>query len=306
MNIKDARYIIAIAEEKTLSQAASVLYVSQSTLSHALSRIESELGTTLFDRSKTPLQITDAGQVCLETAREMVLMNKNMANRLKEIKDSQCGTFRLGLTSLALRCYFPLVFPKVHRKFPDWDFILTTGSISTLQEDLDKGRIDAAIMVNVKSSRYNYIPLLNYSILLAAPASKPIEKKEGAFPVRSLENIPRIHFSSLADEKFIMTTPGQQLYDISVQLFNENGMEPHSLIQCGDMETIHDLIGKNIGVSLLPDIIIPHCQSKKVQYYRIDNENLDRTLAITFMKGKFLPRVMREFIPISREEYFKF
>ena len=137
MNIKDARYIIAIAEEKTLSQAASVLYVSQSTLSHALSRIESELGTTLFDRSKTPLQITDAGQVCLETAREMVLMNKNMANRLKEIKDSQCGTFRLGLTSLALRCYFPLVFPKVHRKFPDWDFILTTGSISTLQEDLD-------------------------------------------------------------------------------------------------------------------------------------------------------------------------
>ncbi len=306
MNIKDARYIIAIAEEKTLSQAASTLYVSQSTLSHALSRIEAELGTVLFDRSKTPLQITDAGEVCLETAREMVLMDKNMKDRLKEIKDARCGTFRLGLTSLALRCYFPLVFPRVRRFFPDWDFILTTGSISTLQEYLDKGRIDAAIMVNIKSSLYNYIPLLNYSILLAAPASRPIEKKEGAYSVRSLENIPKIHFSALAGENFISTTPGQQLYDIAFKLFNENSMTPRSIIQCSDMETIHDLIGEDIGVSLLPDIIIPHCQSNKVRYYRIDHEPLDRTLAITFQKGKFLPRVMREFIPVSRDEYFKF
>ena len=64
-------YIIAIAEERNLTQAAKRLYISQPTLTLYLNRLENELGVKLFDRTKSPVTLTDAGAYYLEKMKKI-------------------------------------------------------------------------------------------------------------------------------------------------------------------------------------------------------------------------------------------
>lgn len=74
MNVKSLKYFITIAEEQNLTKAAKRLFVSQSTLSLFLRKLEEEAGLPLFDRSKNKLTITPAGRLYAETARELIRM----------------------------------------------------------------------------------------------------------------------------------------------------------------------------------------------------------------------------------------
>ncbi len=298
MGPKDAVYIITIAEQKNLSKAAEQLFVSQSALSHALNRIEEDLGTRLFDRTRTPLSITDAGRIYVENARQILISEKNIRQQIREIIDSDRGTVTLGLTSLAQRCYLPLVFPFIRREFPHFQIILKTGTLSELEYMLDHDLIDFAIMVNADSNKYNYVPVMDYTLLLAAPAGKNIGDIRGGTDISDIAKLPEIPFETLADEEFIIMTKGQQLYDIARGLFNSYNFIPRIVLECNSLETIHDLITQGCGLSFLPDITIRCIKSSaSVQYFRIKDENLKRTLTLTYKKGKYLPKIARQFIP---------
>lgn len=297
MGPKDARYITIIAEEKNLSKAADLLFVSQSALSHALNKIESELGTRLFDRTKTPLRITDAGNVYIKNARQILLAENNIKQEIREIIESERGTVTLGLTSLAQRCYLPLVFPHIQEKFPHFQIIIKVGTLAELEYMLDHELIDFAVMVSADSNKYNYISLLNYNLVLVAPSKKRFNNILGSFCIKDISTLPEIPFSSLSQEDFITMTRGQQLYDICMNLFNNYNFIPHIILECNSIETIYEIILHGCGISLLPDIMIKRfVQSPDIQYFRIKEENLGRTLSLTYKKGKYLPKIAKEFI----------
>ena len=301
---KDARYVISIAKYNSISKAAESLFVSQSTLSHALNRIEHDLGISLFNRSKSPLEITEAGKVYIHAAQQMILIDNNMRKELDDIQDDTRGSLNLGLTSLAQRCYFTRVFPNIYKKYPNYKIHLKMGSVAQLQELIDSDIIDAAIMVGIESNRYDYIPLLNYSIVLVAPKTFQLNCQDNRLFTESRSSFPNVNFSALAKREFLLMTPGQQLFDIANNLFAHYHFTPNVILECSDMNTIHDLVSKGIGVSLLPDIIIPFVDSSNVKYYQIANESLNRTLYLTFKKGKYLPKLIKEFKPINRNQFF--
>ena len=61
MFVKNPEYFLTIAKERSISKAAEKLYLSQPYLSQYLAKLESNLGVTLLDRSRSPLQLTQAG-----------------------------------------------------------------------------------------------------------------------------------------------------------------------------------------------------------------------------------------------------
>lgn len=72
MDIKHMRYFVTIVKEGGMTEAADHLFISQPTLSKAISNIEDELDVTLFDRDKRRLSLTDAGKVLLEDRKSVV------------------------------------------------------------------------------------------------------------------------------------------------------------------------------------------------------------------------------------------
>lgn len=78
-------YIFAIAKEQNLTRAAKSLFVSQSTLTMYLNRVEGELGIKLFDRSKTPILPTPAGELCIEELKKIRQIETRLSGRLQQL-----------------------------------------------------------------------------------------------------------------------------------------------------------------------------------------------------------------------------
>ena len=91
MNSKKLKYIITIAELKSISKAANELFISQPSLSSILSNLEKELGVTLFNRSTSPLSLTYAGEKYIKIAKEILSLESNLKKELFDISNMKKG-----------------------------------------------------------------------------------------------------------------------------------------------------------------------------------------------------------------------
>ena len=82
MNLKKLKYIVTIAELRSISKAANELFISQPSLSSILSNLEKELGVTLFNRSTSHLSLTYAGEKYVETANKILSLENNLKKRV--------------------------------------------------------------------------------------------------------------------------------------------------------------------------------------------------------------------------------
>ena len=82
-------YVIAVAECKSISQTAEMLYISQPSLSRYLSNLENELGVNLFVRTLNGTELTAAGKIYLEYAKEIKLLKETMNSKLKELRKEE-------------------------------------------------------------------------------------------------------------------------------------------------------------------------------------------------------------------------
>ena len=98
MNLKELEYIVRISEEKNVTHAANKLFISPSALNQQLLRLERELGTQLFYRSRSGWIPTPAGELYLETARTLLFMKKQAYQRMQDVAEIQRGTLNVGLT----------------------------------------------------------------------------------------------------------------------------------------------------------------------------------------------------------------
>ena len=83
------RYITTVAECKSISAAARRLYISQPALTKQISRLETQLGFKLFDRTKTPLSLTSAGELFVEFADRYVKLENELTNKLRLLDPSK-------------------------------------------------------------------------------------------------------------------------------------------------------------------------------------------------------------------------
>ena len=101
---QEMKYIWQVWQEGSFSRAAEKLYMTQPALSIAVKRVEAGLGAELFDRSRHPLELTQAGEAYIETIRRVRYLEEELERRIEDLRGLQTGTLRLGGTHF-LNCY---------------------------------------------------------------------------------------------------------------------------------------------------------------------------------------------------------
>lgn len=89
-------YIYTVYEEGSFSKAADKLFMTQPALSISVQKIEQSIGMPLFDRSRRPLQLTDAGEIYIDTIKKMMQLEKEQQQRINDIRSLTTGSIRLG------------------------------------------------------------------------------------------------------------------------------------------------------------------------------------------------------------------
>lgn len=250
MDFRQLEYIVAIAENKSISKAAESLFISQSGLNQQLIRLEKELGLKLFDRSKHFLRPTRAGEIYVKNAIEILKIKRNTYTELGDLKNEATGEISLGLTHEHGIDLFTSVFTAFNQRYPHITFALTEAIVAQQNELLLSGRLDLGFVMLRESERINleYIKLFDEELILGIPRNHPEAIRANAFgaPLATTD-LKRFY-----DNKFSLIFGASTMRQLVDPLFQEAGYKPQILIETAMNHALIQLVSKGFCCTIVP------------------------------------------------------
>lgn len=160
-----------VADELSFTKAAARMGYSQSAVSKIIIDLEHECGATLFERSRSGVQITAEGQVLLPAAREVVAAQQSFETRVAEVHNLDSGLIRIGTISSIATHWLPKIIAAFQADYPGIRYELFLGDYEELEGALASGRIDCAFSRLPARYLLNETPLSKTS---CAPCFPPI------------------------------------------------------------------------------------------------------------------------------------
>lgn len=149
MNLRDLRYMLAMAEHQHFGRAAEASGISQPTLSVQIRKLEAQLGVTLFERSGKAATPTAACQRLLGHVRAAVAEADAILAAARSLRDPLAGPFRLGIIPTLAPYLLPLVFAPLRATLPALEVEPWEDQTAALLERLRGHELDAALLATV-------------------------------------------------------------------------------------------------------------------------------------------------------------
>ena len=191
MEVKELNYLIAIAEEKSISRAAERLFMAQSSLSQFLKGLESELGNQLFFRTSTGVRPTESGRIMVEYAYRTLSEYHSARDQMQDIQELEKGRVLMGISTFRGTFLRPPVLNAFHMEYPGIHVEIIEENSMALEQLLQKGEIDLALLVlPVKHLKGEVEPLMQDEICLITRQGHPVLEKAFPTPEDSKSRIP--------------------------------------------------------------------------------------------------------------------
>ena len=250
MDFRQLEYVITVAREKTLLSAAKHLFLSPSALSQHISKLEEELRTPLFKRTKQGWLPTPAGQVYIQMAESVLQQKENAYLQIGDIADDRAGYFTIGVTPGRGTQMFAWVFPRFKEKYPQIRVGLVEGTVLSLKEQLEAGKIDLAFLTTGPDyQNLNIRKQATEEILLAVPRTHPLADLAGNAPGGDFATVDLAQFKT---SSFLLAGEGATLRMLADRLFADAGFMPSVAFESGSLLTLHQLSKSGYGVSFVP------------------------------------------------------
>jgi len=170
LDTKRLEYFCAIAEQGQISRAAKILNISQPPLSRHLKELEEELGAELIIRKGHKWQVTEAGKVLYERARQALNQLTEIPSEVRNAAGGVTGRISVGV-SMSFMSYFTEVVPRISSRFPLLQFRVFVADSTTLEEHAESRRLDFAIvLLPTKKEIFEVQPLPMDHFCVVCPA----------------------------------------------------------------------------------------------------------------------------------------
>ena len=199
MELKQIENILAIAGEGSISRAAERLFLTQSALNQQLLKLEKEIGMQLFERRKHSMVPTEAGQIYLEGARQILQIKENTYKKLNDLHQEGHGTISIAYTPERGADMFSDLFPVFHMLYPEIRFHTKELRNKRMEQALANKEVDLACMTFTEGQqdpRFSYIANVKEEIVLGVPASHPLASLAGE---NSAERLPEVDLNLFRD-----------------------------------------------------------------------------------------------------------
>ena len=139
------KYVYEVYKERSFSNAARNLYISQPALSGMIKKIEKNIGMPLFDRSTTPIQLTECGKKYIKTAEKIMSLEDEFAYYVGKQDELKTGRLTVGSTYLFSSFVLPKYIKKFKASYPDVKVSLFEGNSNLLEKKLANGELDFVV-----------------------------------------------------------------------------------------------------------------------------------------------------------------
>lgn len=264
MDIKNPEYILEIARQQSVTHAAEKLFVTQSTLSQYLLKLENELGTPLFSREKSGLVPTEAGHVYLHAARAVVQIQNAAEVSIAALKKE--GFLCVGVSFWGLTLLTGLL-PAFKSRFPDITLRIFVDDYAHLKVMMQAGRIDLAVIsITEEDDRpaQGAIDLKREELVVALPreAAYCLEHPDAEFI--SEKQLPQ----ALDTLDFIALDEGASIRRIEDTLFRRLMYRPHVICEVEREDSATRMVDAGVGAAILSQEDVRGVRS--IRSFRLD------------------------------------
>lgn len=307
------KYVYEVYKERSFTKAAQNLYISQPSLSARIKKIEEIIGEPLFDRSTTPLQLTEVGKVYIEAAEEITQIEQRVENYINDLAGLKTGNLAVGASTLFAAYVVPSLITQFNQKFPDVHIQLIEGNTAELEEMLGSNALDFVIdNYHYDSILYNKELYCEENILLAVPKHFAVNEELGMYQL-SYKNIknknylnqkyPAVPLGRFADLLFIMLTQGNDTRTRGDRLCRNVGFKPNIVLEFNQQSTAYMASSTQLGATFISDILVSQLPTfENLVYYKLDGEEAKRKVFFYYKTHKYKTRVMEEFVRMMHEQ----
>ncbi|MEM8526081.1 MAG: LysR substrate-binding domain-containing protein [Bacteroidota bacterium] len=245
MNIQQIQYVLSVGELRNFGKAADKCFISQSTLSTMIGKLESEIGITIFDRRSKPITITNEGEKIIEQLKVIARELNMLQEVVSDLKGELAGTLRIGAIPTVGPYILPLFLNKFVEQFPNIQFEVSEITTEKIVDHLEKRQLDIGIVsLPLNNPKLEEIPLYEEPFLFydaqESSYSKAVSiKKIDARRLWLLEegHCMRVQVEQICKLKKEMTTSKRNLN-----------------YKSGTVDTLVKLVDNNKGISFLPQL----------------------------------------------------
>lgn len=307
------KYVYEVYKERSFTKAAQNLYISQPSLSARIKKIEEIIGEPLFDRSTTPLQLTEVGKVYIEAAEEITQIEQRVENYINDLAGLKTGNLAVGASTLFAAYVVPSLITQFNQKFPDVHIQLIEGNTAELEEMLGSNALDFVIdNYHYDSILYNKELYCEENILLAVPKHFAVNEELGMYQL-SYKNIknknylnqkyPAVPLGRFADLPFIMLTQGNDTRTRGDRLCRNVGFKPNIVLEFNQQSTAYMASSTQLGATFISDILVSQLPTfENLVYYKLDGEEAKRKVFFYYKTHKYKTRVVEEFVRMMHEQ----
>ena len=249
IDLKQLKYFLAVAEEKSFSRAAERLHISQPPLSQQIMKLESELGVKLFARTTRTFELTVAGKALMGEASDMLAKMRMTIDTIRQIDRGEVGRLRVGIVGSAMWGPIPSLLEEFQTKYPRVTWTLHEQGPTVQYESLRAKQIDVGFW---REPKMNDDELRNdnlrqelcfrENVCVAVNEHHPLATRS------------HIELTDLADEPMLTLALDKSSFPrYLIQCCVNAGFQPAIFQEAAEPQTILAMVGAGLGVALMPE-----------------------------------------------------
>lgn len=253
MNLRELRYLVAVADHRHFGQAAEACHVTQPTLSAQIKKLEEFLGVTVFERTNKSVEVTSQGALIVAKARTIVEAADELIDVARQGTPPLTGAFHLGIIPTLSPYAVPWLVPALQKKYPQLNLSIHEDLTDNLIERLKDHEIDAAFLaLPIDDSEFAELPLLDEPFLFACAPDHPRAKAK------------TIAAKHLRNEPLLLLAEGHCLRDQALEVCGTqpSPRETGADFTATSLETIGQMVIAGLGTTLLPSMAAQHYQKR--------------------------------------------
>ncbi len=291
MELRQLRYLVALADERHFTRAAAREHIAQPALSQQIRRLEQEVGLALVERTTRRVTVTEAGKTLVARARR-ILSEVDAANaELQALAGVRTGHVSVGTMHTMGPVDVSLALAVFHERHPAVELTVREQSSEELAEMLRDDVLDLAFLSvteRIETQGLVLRQLVSEDLVVVLPHDHPLAGRR------------RLRMAELADEQFVSYREGARLRELLAYAAHQAGFKPQIKLESNESERIRRLVARGMGVAILPQSDADRSAGHLAVAALIE-PSLRRDITLACREGRRLSPAAGEFLALSRE-----
>jgi len=292
MELRRLRYFTAVVQWKGYREASRHLYITQPSISEAVSDLESELGINLFSRDGRVARLTPEGQVFYEEAIKTLAQAERSIATAKRAAKGEIGRLGIGFMGFATYPFLSDLLRKYKTRYPGVALRLVEDVPRGQDIAFDCGEIDIGFTRPPSADRSSSFAsrlIFCEPLVVALPRTRKITAK-------------RIRIADLASERFVIfqRASSPEVFDTILRVCNDNGFSPRLHNELNNMHSVLSTVEADEGVAIVP-ASARNLRADNVSFFRLQPDDVRIDFVAAWQKKE--PSIaLKSFLELLEEE----